>query len=399
MKKILGLILIAVGLLAACQRDSLDIPDASGYTSIYMPQAHNNPLAQNLYVVDTPLFVHYSAYFGGPTKPSGAITIHFKVDQALVDSFNLLNGTDYPVMPAGSYDLVDSVATIPAGTLSTAQLNLKLMTAGHIEVDKFYLLPITIASVSGDYKINPALRTQYFLFTGGYAPGEIIDWKDYDQIVPLGKYWLARKVETGGKKSLWAFPTDAGDNFGPGKLVGDGDRWQDYDMLFNYQNALMARKPNGDLYRFDLGSDGTLGAGQKKSEGWNIFTQLTGYGQTILGINTVDKGLWMYPVDEGGNIQPGRQVGQGWDGVSTLLPQSGAVIGRIGPVLTRFPLDENGNFDYGNIKNIGASTDWSSFNLLVWNKNAIIARKASGQLLRYPVAADGTVGTPVQIGQ
>ncbi len=155
---ILSLVLIFSG----C-KDNKDIPDAAKYVKIYMPQATESPAKVSLVMADTAQTIIFGAAYGGLDFPGADINITFKVDNALVAAFNQKNGTNYAVMPVGSYELQQTSAVISKGKLATAPLQIRVKTAGVLESLRQYLLPVTIEQVSGNLPVNEALRTAYFL--------------------------------------------------------------------------------------------------------------------------------------------------------------------------------------------------------------------------------------------
>jgi hypothetical protein len=155
--------IISAALFTAC-KDDYDLPDqpVESYTKIYMPQAVVTPVEYILKISDTVQTLTYSASYGGQNYPDRDIEVSFDVNNMLVDSFNLANGTSYAKMPGTSYTISHSTATIPEGKLSTGPLAIDVRTngAGAIDILKDYLLPVSIHSK--DEKINEQLRTAFF---------------------------------------------------------------------------------------------------------------------------------------------------------------------------------------------------------------------------------------------
>ncbi|RNI33021.1 DUF1735 domain-containing protein [Rufibacter immobilis] len=148
--------------LTACKYDT-DIPNPSDYVKIYLPQAIEAPAKRTFTMADTLQSIVFGVAYGGPDVPGSAVEVSFKVDENLVQTFNTTNGTNYAVMPSGSYELNQTTATIPSGSVSSLPLKIKVRTNGVLEPFKQYLLPVSIDQVSGNLPINNNLKTAYFL--------------------------------------------------------------------------------------------------------------------------------------------------------------------------------------------------------------------------------------------
>ena len=135
------------------------------YEKIYMPQAVNNPVKKVLQISDTAQVIVYGANYGGQDYPVQDIQVDFTVNQALVDSFNLKNNTQYKAIPAAAFSFTQTSGIIQKGPLSTAPLEIKVKTGGAnaLEVLTDYILPVTISSAKSNIKVNEDLRTTYYL--------------------------------------------------------------------------------------------------------------------------------------------------------------------------------------------------------------------------------------------
>jgi hypothetical protein len=174
-KSIYILLAFACSCLYACKSDPL-LYEPSGFVSVYMPQAREKPAIRSFFMSEEPQTITYGAVYGGPDYPATDLEIRFKAgDPALLQSFNAEMGTNYPLLPAGSYEL-ETTSTIGKGKSSTVPLNLKVKTAGKIDPAKDYLLPVTIEGVTGDLKINGTLKTSYFLIRAVYQNYDRSAW-------------------------------------------------------------------------------------------------------------------------------------------------------------------------------------------------------------------------------
>lgn len=152
--------------LCGCNRDLLkDIP--GDVAAIYMPQAVNVPAVYTFNrsaLADT---IIYGACYGGLHSPASDISVRFVVDASLRDQFNSSHFTNYPLMPEGSYELMQPSAVIGAGRLNTPPLELRVHTE-KLEGTGSYLLPVSIQA-DGNVKVNDSLRTTYFLVNARYT--------------------------------------------------------------------------------------------------------------------------------------------------------------------------------------------------------------------------------------
>lgn len=120
---------------------------------ILMPQADKIPNIYSFNMADSAQTIFYNAAYDG-ADPAADIDITFKADTTLTDSFNIRQGTSYPSMPAGSYELVDSNTHIEKGKTQSAPLALKIKTKGLLKPFKEYLLPVRIEKASGDLPVS-----------------------------------------------------------------------------------------------------------------------------------------------------------------------------------------------------------------------------------------------------
>lgn len=170
----IGCAALSMMALTACQKDKIDNPGQ--YSKIFIAQAIDAPAQRDFIMADTLQTLRFGAAFGGVVDQTRDITLNFKVDPALVDSFNEKNGTNFPSMPAGSYELLTNQATIPAGSYNTGYVDVSIKTVGGIQPHTSYLLPISIDQVSPNIPINEDLRTAYFLIQGTYEDFDRSAW-------------------------------------------------------------------------------------------------------------------------------------------------------------------------------------------------------------------------------
>jgi hypothetical protein len=171
---------LAIGSLLYGCKDKVDLPNQpiSSYSQVYMPEAVNNPVVKTFKITDSAQTAVYGANFGGQDYPTTDIPVTFTVNSAMVDSFNVVNKTNYSLLPAASYTLSNTTATIQKGQLSTSPFTISFKTKGDGAMDalKTYLLPVSISATG--VKVNQALRTTFYQVK---AQPDFNDYPDYDR--------------------------------------------------------------------------------------------------------------------------------------------------------------------------------------------------------------------------
>ena len=166
-------------LLFSCD-DDIEIPGGNPqvFDRVYMPAAVRNPNMVTLKMADSIQNVVYGANFSGFGYPETDIHVQFEVNESLVDSFNQKNGTDYPILPAISYQLSQTSAIITEGEIATDPLIIGINPKNSLDLFKDYLLPVSISEINSDYQLNEELRTAYFVVQ---ASLDFADYLDFDR--------------------------------------------------------------------------------------------------------------------------------------------------------------------------------------------------------------------------
>lgn len=177
------IVLLAIYLFSSCG-DKIEIPGGplSAYNKVYMPSAVNTADTINLKMADSIQSFVYGAYFGGYSYPTQDIKVDFEVSTALVDSFNLKHGSNYTLLPEGSYTLEKTSAIIPKGKLSSNPLHISINPLGKLVIFKEYLLPVSISKIDDGITLNQNLKTSYYivkasLFFADYPDFDRTGWK------------------------------------------------------------------------------------------------------------------------------------------------------------------------------------------------------------------------------
>lgn len=168
---------IAAASITACKKDN------NTARTVYMPEAGHGIVKKIFAIADTPFIVSFSAVITGTDYPTVSginaasdIVVKFKADPSLVTKFNDENGTAYPVLPEGSYE-VQPTATITKGTTGTGNLSLKIIAKDRIDPFQDYMIPVSIESISGA-TVNTYQQTTYFVVNGTADPASMVP---YDQ--------------------------------------------------------------------------------------------------------------------------------------------------------------------------------------------------------------------------
>lgn len=158
-------ILVVMAIFPACK--DIEIPGGplSAYDKVYMPSAAIDRNKVDLQLKDSAQSFVFGAYFGGYGTPDKDITVDFIVATDSVAVYNQKFGTAYPALPDGTYTLDKTTATIIKGGLSTEPLHVNINPFGKLVGNKTYLLPISISKVTDGFRINPMLKTTYFIIT------------------------------------------------------------------------------------------------------------------------------------------------------------------------------------------------------------------------------------------
>ena len=138
-------VLCSFALLSGCSDDDV--------CKVYIPEAKtlqikNFDLGEELREVFH-VAVTASDYVTRSGKEVGGdVKVQLTVDEAKVQEYNSLCGTDYPLLPSDCYTLTTETV-IPAEESSSADLVLTVNAQGKIQPFDSYLLPVTITSVEG----------------------------------------------------------------------------------------------------------------------------------------------------------------------------------------------------------------------------------------------------------
>ena len=168
---IYSIIFIFCILLTACNKpfgDNLGVDDPDAYSVIYSTNAAEDS-TKNTMVIPMDIDTTFSIYanMGGIVLPSQDVTVKFKTSPELVDEYNELNQTSYPLMLEESYQIDNLSVTIKKGKVVSSPVEIKISSKAFDGVGK-YVLPLQIESVTPEMKIHEKLRTIFFVVNGYY---------------------------------------------------------------------------------------------------------------------------------------------------------------------------------------------------------------------------------------
>jgi hypothetical protein len=364
MKKIIiyitgNLMLLLPLLLVSCS-DKVDvnfaIPEKQEYVSIYLPQAYEILQKKNVYVSDEVQSFVVSAHYGGPDPAPQDIKVSLIINKELVNSFNREQETDYQLMPEGSYQLETTDTYIKSGAFSSEPVKINITSEGYMDVGKSYLLPVSIRSVDSETRINEKLRDAYFLITGSFKPGSVPREKTYSfGTTDVGILFCKNNdlIQLDASGNLLLLQPDENDVFEISRQIGWG--WGGVSIMFYMsENRFLARKPDSNIEQYYINDD------------YNFLSQ--------------------------------RTIGWGWGDAVTIFPFKDIIVFNTSPegAITKFPLSQSGDWDYGQIAQVG--TGFDIYTQIFDYENTIIGIDVAGIMWEYPVSDAGLLGNKRQIG-
>lgn len=150
---------MVLAVVSSCKQES-DIPDADSYNTVYMAQAKSvQDFVFSQVKGSDNVFV--GASYGGLDYAPEDIRVEFDVDFSLVEEYNELYGTEHLPLPVSNISFSEKITTIKKGELQSTPLPINIDFAA-LPTFTSYLLPVKVASVSGDAPLKEELSTAYF---------------------------------------------------------------------------------------------------------------------------------------------------------------------------------------------------------------------------------------------
>ena len=100
------------------------------------------------------------------------ITVVFKTDPELVETYNAAHGTSYKLCPSEAYEFSTTEVMLPRYNTLSSTMKVELFSE-RMPDEEPYLLPITIDSIKGDSQatVSPTGSVRYILFNKLVKPG------------------------------------------------------------------------------------------------------------------------------------------------------------------------------------------------------------------------------------
>ena len=130
-----------------------------------------------------------------PKPEKNDISITYKADPSLVDTYNEAYYDNAIILPADFYELPEPTVTIAVGSVRSNETVIRFININQLNRDLVYVLPVTIASA--DIDILESARTTYFVFKGAALINVVADieenylhineWKNPDVVNSLSE--------------------------------------------------------------------------------------------------------------------------------------------------------------------------------------------------------------------
>lgn len=395
MKKYIIIAFASLFCAAACSDDVRicidEIPDVDIYSKVYITQAASSPCVESVFISEDIQTLSISAFYGGAKMPATDIKVEFEARPDLVDSYNEFNGTDYPVMPEGTYSLPTSSAVIKSGQPYSTPVNIEVNSLGMV-VSQKYLLPVSIKSVSGNTAVNEALSTVYFVITGSYLPGEVPCEKvlSFGQEMKNPMFCVGEDlIVVDNVDNLLLYRPDENGAYQFDRQIGQG--WV-FDILFYLppEKRFLARDratTNINQYYFDdnygFPSAATIGFG------WGIYKDIFPFSDnSILCIGVSDGALYNWTVDAGGGWTYYGAFATGFGGFDYLFCFDNYLLGvEPNGIMAAYSLSQSNPPSVGSRRNIG--TGWNQYTRLFKCGDNLLALDKNGDLWRYSFTPEG----------
>ena len=183
-RKIYWVMILLPLFFMGCKEEDFEVQDADAYAKVFLQQAIEGTVENTFFMKDEWYKVHLGVGYGGVQLPSSPIDVKLAANPSLVDQYNDLNNTHFPVMPEGSYRLVEDVAHINSGETNSQYLYLEVNPTKLTGIGA-HILPVSLVSVTGAAQINEELKTVYYIVNSTYESNPYPDierdnWKVVD---------------------------------------------------------------------------------------------------------------------------------------------------------------------------------------------------------------------------
>ena len=139
----LAILALAVGSLTTACQSEYDIIE----NGVYLTDAQSAQ-AKRVTIDDKGASTRLSSRLGAPAE--GDVTVNYGFDAAALQAYNAKNGVDYQLLPEKYYSFSETQATIKAGGVSSAPVDLIIKPFDEgVDATKKYAIPVSIVSASG----------------------------------------------------------------------------------------------------------------------------------------------------------------------------------------------------------------------------------------------------------
>lgn len=139
----LAILALAVGSLTTACQSEYDIIE----NGVYLTDAQSAQ-AKRVTIDDTGATTRLSSRLGAPAESD--VTVSYGFNAAALQAYNVKNGVDYQLLPEKYYSFSEAQATIKAGEVSSAPVDLIIKPFDEgVDATKKYAIPVSIVSASG----------------------------------------------------------------------------------------------------------------------------------------------------------------------------------------------------------------------------------------------------------
>lgn len=151
--KLFAIILATAALAAGCQKSQ------EYFEAVYFTGMESSVLS-NRYI-DGPQSLSVSV--SSSRKMSEPVDVMIAVDEAALKAYNADYGTDYKMLPEGSFTLSSDKVTIAAGSAVSNRLEVEIVSMDDFEFGALYCLPLRITGTSDGTAVLSASAVQYIV--------------------------------------------------------------------------------------------------------------------------------------------------------------------------------------------------------------------------------------------
>ena len=181
-KIIISLAAIICGLMIAC--DNTDYSNKAPFNNMVYIKEASNSNSERVTFRNT-LNEQKRAFSAKLTYPAGKdIVVKLKADPGLINEFNARHGTDYGMLDSKYYSLSNSELIIKAEKSESLIDTIYFNNLLDLEIDKTYLVPLTISETSGGVHLLNGSKTLFYLVRRSSAITVAANLKDNYLEVP-----------------------------------------------------------------------------------------------------------------------------------------------------------------------------------------------------------------------